>query len=98
KVFGPCDTGALVLAEFFDGEMRAYAGDASVAQNFAQLHWAVFREAGEIVVGVAYRRAQFDGLKSGLGKLFDGAGKILGDHLPNRPGLASDRQAQWVGH
>ena len=44
--------------------------------------------------GVTDRRAQLDRLKSGVGKLLDRAGKILGDHFPDRPRLTSNRHAR----
>src|SRR5947207_3373011 len=48
------------------------------------------------MLSVTYRRAKLDGLEPGVGKLLDGAGKILGDHLPDGPGLAANGQAQGI--
>jgi hypothetical protein len=36
-------------------------------------------------------------LKSSGGKGFESARKVFGDHVADRPGLTSDRQAQWSG-
>src|ERR1022692_2521507 len=68
-----------------------------IAEHSAQLGPFVFGEAGEAGVGVTHRRAQFDRLKTDLGKLLDGAGKVLGDHIPDVIGLASDWHAQRIG-
>jgi hypothetical protein len=36
-------------------------------------------------------------LKSRCGKHLDGAGKVLGDHIPYRPSLTSNRHAERIG-
>src|SRR6266478_815152 len=96
-IFGPGNAGLLILAEFLDAEVRTHTGDARIAQNFPELVSGVFGEAAEAELGVTYRRAQFNGLKSGNGKLLDGAGKVLGNHLPDGPGLAPNGHAKRVG-
>ena len=68
-----------------------------IAQDSPQLGPCVFGEAGEAGVGVTHRRAQLDRLKSGLGKLLDRAGKVLGDHLPDRPRLTPNGHAKRIG-
>src|SRR4029077_6061166 len=87
----------LIVAEFFDAEMRTHTRDTGIAQNFAKLASLVLAQASETVFRVTYRRAQFSRLKSGVGKLLDRAGKILGDHLPHRPSLTSDWHVQRIG-
>jgi len=57
----------------------------------------VLAEASKTGIGVTYRGAQLNGLESSAGKLLDRAGKVLGDHLADRPGLAPNRHAQRIG-
>ena len=68
-IFRPGNGALLIFSEFLDAEVRADASDTGIAQNFAELGSFVFGEACEARIGVAYRRAEFDGLKSGVGKL-----------------------------
>ena len=74
-VLGPGNAARLILSQFLDAEVGADALDARVAQNPAQLGALVFGEAAESGVGVTYRRAQLDRLKSGVGKLLMVPGK-----------------------
>jgi hypothetical protein len=71
--------------------------DAEIAKNFAEFGRFVFGDDAEAGAGIAHRRAEFDGLKSGVGKLFDGAGKILADGCPDGVGLTRDRHAKRIG-
>src|SRR6266849_4089174 len=96
-IFGPGKPALLILPEFLDAEMRTHTGDTGIAQNFLELGSRVFGEAGEAELGVTYRRAQLDGLKSEGRKLLDRAWKILGDHLPDSPRLTPDRHAKRIG-
>src|SRR5580658_31387 len=50
----------------------------------------------EALIRVTHRRAQFNRLKSGRSELLDGARKVLGNHFPDRPSLASDGHAQRI--
>src|SRR6267378_1066789 len=77
--------------------MRTHTRHTRIAQNSSELGSRVFGETGEARIRVTYRRAQLNRLKSGLGKLFDGAGKILGDHVSDRPRLASEGHAERIG-
>src|SRR5215469_4651306 len=77
--------------------MRTDAANTRIAQDLSQLCSLVFRESRETGIGVTHRRAQFDGLKAGFGKLPDGAGKVPGHHLPDRPSLTSKRQVERIG-
>ncbi len=97
NVFGPGDATGLILAEFIDAEVRADASDAGIGENFAKLRAGIFGEASEARIVVANGRAEFHGLKSSSGKLLDGAGKILGDHFADGPGLATDGEAERIG-
>src|SRR5438552_16801917 len=36
-IFRPGDAGLLILAEFLDAEVRTHAGDAGIAEKFAEL-------------------------------------------------------------
>jgi len=97
EIFCPGNPGRLIVAEFDDGEVRTHAGDTGVVQNFAELGSGVFGEASEAGIGVTCRRAELNGLKSGVGKLLDGAGKVLGNHFPDGPGLAANGHAKRIG-
>src|SRR5213080_2366853 len=96
-IFRPGNAGLLIVAKLLDAEVRTDAGDAGIGQNFAELGARVFGEAAEAMLGITYGRAKLNGLKSCGGKLLDGARKILGNHFPNRPGLAADGQAERIG-
>src|SRR5258708_16499127 len=97
EFFRPGDPVLLIRPEFFDTEVRAYASNTLIVQNFAKCGAFVFGKAGEARIGITDRRTQLDGLKSGGSELLDGAGKILGDHVPDRPSLASDGHAERIG-
>src|SRR5260370_42585773 len=94
---GEGDGGGMIVAEVVDGEVRTETGDAGIGQNFPEFGSAVFGEASEAELGVTYRRAQLDALKSGLSKQLDGGGKVLGDHLLYSPGLTPHGQAKRSG-
>src|SRR5260370_13562749 len=96
-IFGPGNARRLIFPQLVDAEMGADTGDAGIGQNFAEFGSAVFGEASEAVLGVTYRRAQLNGLKSGLSKQLEGAGKVLGNHLLDSPGLTPNGQAKRVG-
>src|ERR1022692_1016436 len=97
EIVCPGNSAREILPQLPDVEVRALALDPQIAEHSAQLGPFVFGEAGEAGVGVTHRRAQFDRLKTDLGKLLDGAGKVLGDHIPDGIGLASDWHAQRIG-
>ena len=96
QIFSPGDAVILIGAQLFDAEMRADASESGAGDNFLEFGTFVFGETAEAEFFVADRRAQLDGLKAGIGKLFERAGKILGDHLLNGPGLAANGKAQGV--
>src|SRR6266403_2492278 len=77
--------------------MRTHTCHTRIAQDSPELGSRVFGETGEARIRVTYRRAQLNRLKSGLGKLLDRAGKVLDDHLPDRPRLTSNWHAQRIG-
>src|SRR5262249_62420543 len=95
--FGPGDAALLIFPEFIHAEVRADAGDSSIAQNFAEFGGRVFGETSEAGIGIADGRAQLNVLKSGVSQNFDGAGKVFGDHFPDGPGLAPDGEAERIG-
>src|ERR1039458_1487325 len=97
EIVCPGNSAREILPQLPDVEVRALALDPQIAEHSAQLGPFVFGETGEAGVGVTHRRAQFDRLKTDLGKLLDGAGKVLGDHIPDGIGLASDWHAQRIG-
>jgi hypothetical protein len=77
--------------------MGAFTFHTGIAQDFPQFGPFVFGEAAEAAIGVSHRRAQLDPLKSGVGKLLDRAGKVLGDHLPDGISLTSYGHAKRIG-
>src|SRR5437667_9916470 len=74
-VFCPGNASFLIVAKRLDGEWRANAADACIAENFAELGACIVSEASEAMLGVTYRRAKLDGLKSSRRKRHDGAAK-----------------------
>src|SRR6516164_3741373 len=75
----PPDAVLLVLAQLANAEMRADAGNARIAQDFAKLRRGIFRKSAEAELLIAIRRTQLDRLEASVSKLLDGAGEILGD-------------------
>src|SRR5882757_9043423 len=96
-ILGPGNACLLIVAQLLDAEVRTNTGDTGIAQNFLEFGSAVFGEASEAVLGITYRRAQLNGLKSGLSKQLDGGGKVFGNHLLDSPGLTPDGQAKRIG-
>src|SRR6185437_7429328 len=97
EILGPRDTGGLVLAQLLHREVAADAGEAGIVEDAAQLCAGEFLEAAKATVSVANRRAELDGAETGGGELAQRAGKVLSDGLADRPGLAADGEAEWIG-
>src|SRR5215471_1131953 len=95
-IFCPPDAALLVLAQLANAEMRADAGNARIAEDFAKLRGGIFRKSAEAELLIAIRRTQLDRLETSVSKLLDAAGEILGDRRAHRPGLAADGQPKWV--
>src|SRR2546429_1764543 len=74
--------------------MRTHTCHTCIAQNSLELGSRVFGETGEARIRVTYWRAQLNRLKSSLGKLLDRAGKVLGEHVSDRPRLASNKSEE----
>src|SRR5207249_7832163 len=87
----------LIFAQFLDPEVRAEAGYASVVEDLFNLAAFVFGKSRESRIGVTDGRAKFDGLESSPGQRLNRSGKVFGDHVAHRPGLASDGKAERVG-
>src|SRR5262249_119301 len=96
-IFCPGNSILLIMTEFLDSEVRTYAGKTRVAENLLELGAFVLGEPTETIVGIANGRTQLHGLKASLGKYLERAGKVFGDHVPHRPGLAPDRHTQGIG-
>src|ERR1039457_3059654 len=63
----------------------------------AELRWFHLCERPKAHLYVAGRRAHLDPLEPHTGQFLQCAIEILPDGLPDRPRLAPDRQAQWIG-
>src|SRR5262249_45560163 len=97
NVLCPGNSAREILPEFFHVEVRALTLDTQIAQDSSELGAFVFGDATEAGIGVTHRRAQLDRLKSGLGKLLERAGKVLGDHRSDGIRLASNWHAKRIG-
>src|SRR6185312_14105294 len=96
KIFCPGDSAGKILPELVNVEVRAFAFDAQVAENFSKLGSLVFGETRKSVT-IPYRRTQLDPLKSSVGKLLDRTGKIAADHRSDRIRLTSNWQPERIG-
>src|SRR5690242_12339335 len=97
NILCPGDAALLVFPQLVESKVRTDAGDTCIAEYPAKLSPRVFAEAAEACAGVPNRRAQLNGFESRAGQRLDRAWEILRDHLPDRPRLASDGQAQRIG-
>ena len=86
-----------MVPQFREAEVAALATQPGGANLLAQLRGLHLCQGSKAHLRIARRRAHLDPFKAHAGQFLQRAAEIFSDGLPHRPGLAADRQAQWIG-